>query len=233
MTVSTRERPSRARLEGAGRFAAYVAHELRTPLATQRALLEVALADPNGDVASWREIGVDVLRACMQQERVLEACLALVLSEGGPQRCEPIDLAALAASALGAHDLGGLEHVLVLGPAWTSGDRVLLERLTANLVSNAIRHNTVGGRIEIATHTRSRQAHFIVANTGPLVPAGELKRLFQPFQRLDPNPSTLDVGVGLGLTIVRAIADAHNATIHACAQPGGGLGIDVVFTALD
>ena len=65
------------------RFAAYVAHELRTPLATQRALLELALADRDADVASWREIGEDVLGACRQQERLLEACLTLARSQGG------------------------------------------------------------------------------------------------------------------------------------------------------
>ena len=130
-----------------------MAHELRTPLATQRALLELALADPNADVASWREIGEDVLGACGQQERLLEACLTLARSQGGPQRCEPVDLAAIAAEALRAHDLSGLESVVALEPARTSGDPSLVERLVANLVSNAVRHNIPGGRLDIATYT--------------------------------------------------------------------------------
>ena len=160
-------------LEGRERFAAFVAHELRTPLATQRALLELALADPHADLATWREIGEDVLGACRQQERLLEACLALARSEGGPQRCEPVDIAAIAGEALRAHDLSGLERVVVLEPAWAAGDPDLLERLAANLVSNAIRHNIVGGRIEVATRTESGRAYLSVANTGPLIPAGE------------------------------------------------------------
>src|SRR5258708_38343165 len=82
---------------GQERFAACVAHELRTPLATQRALLELALADPNGDMASWREIGEDVLGACKQQERLLQACLALARSQYRPHRCEPVDLATITA----------------------------------------------------------------------------------------------------------------------------------------
>jgi signal transduction histidine kinase len=215
------------------RFAAYVAHELRTPLATQRALLELALGDPKADVATWREIGEDVLGACRHQERLLEACLTLALSQIGRQRCEPVDLAAIAARALRAHDLGELERVVALEPAWTLGDPELLERLAANLVSNAIRHNIVGGRIEVATRAGPSSAQLVVANTGPLVPAGELQRLFQPFQRLTSSPGSPCDGVGLGLPIMQAIADAHDATVIAEAQPGGGLGIEVAFPALD
>jgi signal transduction histidine kinase len=212
---------------------AYVAHELRTPLATQRALLELALADPDADVATWRQAGEDVLGACRQQERMLEACLALARSQNGPQRCEPVDLSAVSARALEAHDLGDLKSVVVMEPAWTSGDPDLVERLAANLVSNAVRHNVAGGQIEIATRTEPGYAHLAVANTGPLVPAGELDRLFEPFQQLAPRPHSASSGVGLGLTIVRSIADVHHATVIARARVGGGLGIDVRFPALD
>jgi signal transduction histidine kinase len=218
---------------GGERFAAYVAHELRTPLATQRALLELALADANADAATWREIGGEVLGACMRQERLLEACLTLARSQGGPQRREPVDLASMAAEALRAHDLSGLESVVALEPAWTTGTPDLVERLAGNLVSNALRHNIVGGRIEVATWTDSGRAVLSVANTGPFVPAEELLRLFQPFQRLDSNPRTSGHGVGLGLAIVEAIADAHDATVSARARTGGGLGVDVAFPALD
>ena len=75
-------------------FVAYVAHELRTPLATQRALLELALADPEADAASWCEIAGEVLEACMQQERLLDACLSLARSGSGLSRRETVDLGA-------------------------------------------------------------------------------------------------------------------------------------------
>jgi signal transduction histidine kinase len=215
--------------ENGDRFAAYVAHELRTPLATQRALLELALGDPNADAVSWREIGEDVLDACRQQERLIEACLTLTRSECGPQRSEPIDLAAITAEALRAHDAGKLESFVALGPARTVGDPRLIERLAINLVSNAIRHNLPGGRIEVATRTDSGRAVLSVANTGPIIPAGELQRLFRPFQRLADAAE----GIGLGLAIVQAIAAAHDAFMTAQARTGGGLGIDVAFPALD
>ena len=222
-----------ARFGSGERFAAYVAHELRTPLATQRALLELALADPNAGAATWREIGEDVLGACRQQERLLEACLTLARAQGKPHRRESVDLAAIAAEALRTHDSRGLERVAVLEPAETTGDPDLLERLAANLVSNATRYNTSGGRIEVATRTESRRAHFTVRNTGPLVPPAELERLFQPFQRLARDPADSAEGVGLGLAIVQEIAAAHDATLTARARTGGGLEIDVVFTACD
>jgi signal transduction histidine kinase len=212
-------------------FAAFVAHELRSPLATQRALLELALADPRTDLAAWRALGEDLLGACHRQERLLEACLTLARSDGGPPRREPVDLAAVAAGALAAHDLEELERAVALEAAWTRGDPDLLERLAANLVSNAIRHNHAGGRIEVVTRTEPGCVRLRVVNSGPLVPAAELRRLFLPFQRLGAAANT--EGVGLGLAIVAAIAPAHTAALSARARGGGGLGIDVAFPVLD
>jgi signal transduction histidine kinase len=214
-------------------FLAYAAHELRTPLTTQRALLELALADRNADVATWRELGADVLDACKQQERLLEGCLALARGRNGPQRCESIDLASIAGDALRAHDRRSLTTVSALEPARTTGDPELVERLVANLVSNAIRHNVPGGRIEVATRSGSGRAVLSVANTGPLIPRPALPLLFQPFQRFPTRPTHAADGVGLGLAIVQAIADAHDAAVTARARAGGGLGIDVAFPALD
>jgi signal transduction histidine kinase len=215
------------------RFAAYVAHELRTPLAAQRVILEVALADSSADAAAWREIGEDVLCACLQQERLLESCLALARSRDGLLRHEPVDLAAIVADAVRAHDLRELECVVSFERAWTRGDASLVERLVANLVSNAVGHNVAGGRIEIATRTDAGSAVLSVANTGPLIPARELERLFQPFQRFEAKPRSSKDGVGLGLAIVRAVADAHGAQLTARVRPGGGLAIQVAFSALE
>ena len=217
--------------EGQTRFAAYVAHELRQPLATQCALLELALADPNANVATWREIGWELLGACRQQECMLEACLTLARSQGQgrAQRREPVDLEEIAAKALRAHDPCGLERIVVLKPARTAGDPDLLERLADNLVSNATRHNITGGHIKVETRTEPGQAVLAVANTGPLIPAGELTRLFLPFERLTSNPKASSDGLGLGLPIVQAIADAHGAALTAQPQPSGGLEVDISF----
>jgi signal transduction histidine kinase len=99
-----------------------------------------------------------------------------------------------------------------------------VERLVANLVSNAVRHNLPGGRLEVTTCLSAGRAVLRVANSGPLIPAVALRRLFQPFQRLGSND-----GIGLGLAIVQAIADAHDANVTAEALSGGGLKVDVAF----
>jgi signal transduction histidine kinase len=227
--------PRGARVAALGReepFAAYVAHELRTPLATQRVLLELALADPAADAAAWRELGEDMLDACLRQERVLEACLTLTRSQGRSPRFEPVDLATIVARALDAHDVDGLERVVQLDAAVAMGDPDLLERLVVNLVSNAVRHNIAGGRIEISTRAGARRVHLSVANSGPHVRPAELPRLFQPFQRGDGGASPPDGdGLGIGLAIVQAIADAHRALVEARARAEGGLVIEVAFAA--
>jgi signal transduction histidine kinase len=81
-------------------FAAYVAHELRTPLATQQALLELALNDPHADAETWREIGTDVLDACRQQEQLLDACLALSRSGTGPSVRRAVELGSVVGELL-------------------------------------------------------------------------------------------------------------------------------------
>ena len=170
-----------------------------------------------------------MLGACRQQERLLEACLTLARSQGGTARREPVALEAVAADALRAHDLSGLELVVALKPARTTGDPALLERLAANLVSNAVRHNIAGGGIKVETRTEPGRAVFSVANTGPVIPAGDLARLFHPFQRLNSNPEAAGDGLGLGLPIVQAIADAHGGVLTARPRRTGGLDVDIRF----
>lgn len=208
------------------RFLAFAAHELRGEITVQLALAEATLADPNAGTAALREMGEAVAAACQRQVRLLEALLTLARSEYGRLRREPVDLAATAAEVLSAHTHPGLSSTAALEPARTTGDPQLIERLVANLVANAVHHNHPGGRFEVVTSAVGERAIFTIANTGPTVPPGEVTRLFQPFQRL-AGPSAH--GVGLGLAIVQAIANAHDATLAAQARTGGGLAIDVAF----
>jgi len=210
-------------------FAAYAAHELRTPIALQLALAEATLADPHADTVAWRAMAEGIVAGCEQQRRLIDALLDLSCSRHGLTRRAQVDLAAIAREALNGYDLSGLESVVALEPAVTFGDPTMLERLAANLVSNAVRHNILDGRIELSTRTVSGCAVLSVANTGPLIPAGELPRLFQPFERLASPRTRCADGVGLGLALVQSIADAHDATIGAHAPALGGLEIEVRF----
>ncbi len=176
-------------------------------------------------------MGQEVLASCDELQRLIEALLDLTRGRRGLMRHEPLDVAAIANQALRAHDLCEVETFVALEPAETTGDPDLLGRLAANLLSNAIRHNVTGGRIEIATRAEGGRAVLSVANTGRLIPADELPRLFEPFQRLSSQPRGCADGIGLGLAIVQAIADAHDAIVAAHPRAGGGLKIDISFPA--
>jgi signal transduction histidine kinase len=214
-------------------FVANASHELRTPLTLERTLVEVALADPDATEATLREALKRVLAAGEQQERLIEALLTLSRSQRGLDQHEAFDLAAVTDEILltrrAEADEHGLEIDAALDSAQASGDPRLGERLISNLVDNAIRHNADGGRIEIATGTKAGRAILSVANSGPVVPAEDVERLFEPFQRLPNGRNGDDHGLGLGLSIVHAIADAHGARLTAQARAAGGLAIEVSF----
>src|SRR5262249_61835177 len=117
--------------------------------------------------------------------------------------CEPVDLATIAEDVLAAADHRGRRLHASLQSAVTSGDPVLLERLAANLVDNALRYNAPGGDLWLTTSTADGQATLAVANTGPVIAREALDRLFQPFQRLRDRIG--GDGVGPGLAVVASI----------------------------
>ena len=219
--------------EAQRQFVANASHELRAPLTRQRALIEVALASSQADVASLRRAHERVLASEQDLEQLIDALLALSRGQAGLERREQLDLAALTSQAMRGREsqLAGLDLAVhtTLDSAPTTGDPRLLERLIANLIDNAMRHNTPGGRVEIATGTRDRHAFVSIANTGPTIPPEQIERLFQPFQRLGDTRTAHNNGYGLGLSIVEAIANAHGAEIDTSTRPEGGLIVEVSF----
>ncbi len=225
------------RLEGAfdaqRRFVANASHELRTPLTTVRALLEMVLSDPRATVGTFRTTCRQVLEESAQEEHLIDALLALAQGQRGIDAREPIDLAEVAGEVLAAHEgeaaARGVHVEVLLEPTPIAGDRRLIERLVSNLVDNALRHNNPGGNARVAVRAVAGEVDLAVANTGPVVPAEEVERLLQPFQRLAGDRVGHGEGLGLGLSIVAAIANAHGAALEV--QPGadGGLEIRVRF----
>ena len=222
-----------ASFEAQRRFAANASHELRTPLTRERTLLQVTLADPAATTSTWQAVSRDLLASNTEQERLIESLLTLASSEAGPGEREPLDLAAITSEALAAARPAisrlGLNVHAEIQPAILDGDPLLVQQLAANLIDNAVRHNIPGGDVQVATRTSDGHAVLSVTNSGQVISAAEVDRLFQPFQRLGPRPARRDGGHGLGLSIVRAIATAHAATITAQPRPGGGLAIDATF----
>ncbi|MGH2857307.1 MAG: sensor histidine kinase [Solirubrobacteraceae bacterium] len=215
------------------RFVANASHELRTPLAGQRALLQVALSDPNATMASLRDACEQALDLGDRQEQLIEALLTLATSERGIERSEHIDLAEIAATVLtGRRQLAESMSITVeasLAPAAATGDAMLLELLVANLIDNAVRHNVANGTVTVAVTSASGRPVLTVVNTGPLVPEAALEHLFEPFRTTSADRSRHSDGHGLGLAIVRAIADAHDAAIETNARPTGGLEVSITF----
>jgi signal transduction histidine kinase len=227
-----------ARLESAfgaqQRFVANAAHELRTPMTLWRALLEETLADPSATIDSFRATSSRLLALGDEQERLLESLLALASSERGLDRREPFDLAPIVEAVL--RDLPaetgalGVRIDSEIEPAPAAGDAALAERLVRNLIDNAVGHNVLGGGVRLRTGTRAGGAFLSVTNDGAVIPAAEVERLFEPFQRLGTDRTAPSDGHhGLGLSIVRAIATAHDATLLCDARPEGGLAVEVRF----
>jgi signal transduction histidine kinase len=219
--------------EGQRRFAANASHELRTPLAVQRLLTEVALDDPEA-TQDLRRLGAHLLRANERNERLVEGLLVLAEADRGLPGMVPVRLDELAGSVLGSHqDMAG-KHGVALRRKLTErvvpGDPLLLERLLANLVGNAIKYNQPGGWVEVEV-TPQHRAALTVSNTGQYVPAEEVSALFEPFRRLTADRTDHGGGAGLGLSIVRSITAAHGGTVRARPRPGGGLIVQIDLPA--
>jgi len=215
------------------RFVANASHELRSPLARQRTLAQVAISDPDASVESLRAAHERVLASGAQQERLINALITLTRGEAGLERRDPFDLATATAPLLDARrseaELCGLDMRATLDPAPVEGDHRLVERLIANLLDNALRHNAPDGHIEVTTTTNGDHTILSVTNSGPIVPAAAVDQLVEPFRRLAPDRTTHGKGLGLGLSIVHAIATAHDATLTLHTRPEGGLRVDVCF----
>jgi signal transduction histidine kinase len=216
------------------RFVTNAAHELRTPLTAMRTAIEVTLSKPARTPDQLEAMAVRVQGSVERAEATVEALLTLAISDAGPAAQEPIDLATAAEDALDAAqaaiDQRRIKVDATLEPAPTRGDRVLLDRMIANLVENAVRHNHQGGWISVRTASGAEGATFEVANTGPTLSAEQIPSLFEPFARAKQRLDHAD-GVGLGLSIASAIARAHDSTITASPRPGGGLEVSVTIPA--
>jgi signal transduction histidine kinase len=216
------------------RFVANAAHELRTPLTLWHALLEETLSDADATIDSFSATSRRLLVLGEEQERLLESLLTLASSERGVARREPFDLAAVVESVLRdpPAEAASLDLRIEseIEPASVTGNAALADRLVRNLVDNAAGHNVRGGVVWVATGTEAGTPFLSVTNDGDAIPPDEIDRLFEPFQRLATDrTSPTDGHHGLGLSIVRAIANAHDATLIADARPEGGLAIEVRF----
>ncbi len=212
-------------MAGQRQFIANASHELRTPLTLMRTTMDVVLARPQPTRGELVSMAADLRQAVDHSERLVEALLMLARGDQSRAFTDPLDLAAVTEDALEGRTFAGLTAVTAFAEAPVTGEQVLLERLVSNLIDNAERYNIPGGTIEISTAATSTASVLRVVNTGAVIPAELVGRLFQPFTRLDDR--TRHDGFGLGLALVSSIAAVHGGTIDASAVPAGGLDVTV------
>ena len=214
------------------RFVANASHELRTPLTVMRTAIDVALAKPNRTTQQLEDMAARVRRSVDRAENMIEALLVLAISDQGVTSSELLDLSAVAEDALELAAPGitrlGLTVEADLGPAETTGDQQLIERMVWNLVDNAVRHNEPGGWIRVTTGRYPGGATLRIANSGTVVPAGAVPTLAEPFRRIQKRTGG---GVGLGLSIAQSVSTAHGAQLDIRSQPEGGLDISLTLRA--
>jgi signal transduction histidine kinase len=215
--------------ESQRRFVANASHELRTPVTLTRTLAEVALVDPEATMASMRDTCERVIAAGERQERIIESLLTLARSERGVDERTEFDLGELVQEVVRGVPVNGIEVESVLGEAITSGDPAMVERLVSNLVENALHYNEPDGWVRAWTGIRDGQPTLSVTNTGPVIPAERVPDLFEPFRRVNGDRTGNARGLGLGLSIVGAIASAHDADVRATPRNEGGLEVEIRF----
>ncbi|TFV88683.1 two-component sensor histidine kinase, partial [Oxalobacteraceae bacterium OM1] len=211
-------------------FIADAAHELRTPLTALK--LQIQLAKRAGSEEERKMAFAELEQGFDRAMHMVQQLLTLARQEPGasPQKRENVDLAALAQQVAGtlasvAHDKRIDLGVSRADPVTLEGDPDALRVMLENVVENAMRYTPEGGAVDVAVKTVNGGALVQVADNGPGIPAGELERVFDRFYRV---PGTAVQGSGLGLSIVREIADAHGAEVKL-ANTAPGLKVEIIF----
>jgi signal transduction histidine kinase len=210
------------------RFVANASHELRSPLTVIRTEADVTLANPDADVEELRAMGRQVLGAADEMDALLEGLMVLARSGRELPNRAYVDLAAAAGAAARRVRAGGVRVRLELEPAGVSGERQLLERLAGNLIENGVRYNAPGGFVAVRTSSSDAGAVLDVVNSGPIIDPAVAAGLIEPFER---GGRTGRGGAGLGLSIVRSVAEAHGGRLALTPRVEGGLAVRVTLPA--
>jgi two-component system, OmpR family, sensor histidine kinase TctE len=218
------------------RFVADAAHQLRTPLAGIRTQAELALRQ--GDLADVRHTLTQLNAASGRTTRLVNQLLSLARAEPGAehaQAIEKIDLRALARTTTMEWVPQAIEHHIDLGfegdePVWIEGDPLLLKEMLSNLLDNALRYTPAGGQVTVRTALSNKRPELTVDDNGPGIPPEEREQVFERFYRVLGSGAE---GCGLGLAIVREIAEGHGARVALGTGSGGnGTSVRVTFSAV-
>lgn len=218
------------------RFVADASHELRTPLAAVRAYAELFERGADKRPADLARAMTGISRESERMSELVDDLLLLArLDEGQPLEREPVELAALAAEAVDTARAVDPAHPIDLEAeeARVLGDRARLRRVLDNLLGNVRSHTPAGTRAHVRVSAANGSAVIEVADEGPGLPVGEVDNVFRRFYRADASRSRDTGGVGLGLSIVAAITQAHDGTVSASAGPAGGAVFRITLPLLE
>jgi signal transduction histidine kinase len=203
-----------------------VSHDLRTPLTRLRGTAELALAGPP-NIEQYRE----ALAVCVEESDralvMLNTLMDISEAESGTMqlRREPVKLSDIVARAVDLyHDVAEAKGVTLAADAQDDvvvmADRTRLEQVAANLIDNAVKYTPPGGRVDVEVKRTEDAAVLRVRDTGPGIPPDELPRIFDRLFRGDT--SRTERGLGLGLSLVKAVVEAHGGTVDVVSEPGEG-----------
>jgi heavy metal sensor kinase len=214
--------------ESMRRFVADASHELRTPLAVIRGEADVALTRERG-AGEYRESLAVILDESRRLSRLVDDLLNLARADSGHVPLVVREfyfndlLAECCRSAQPAAAARGIElECLAPADAPFRGDEDLLRRLVMNLLDNAIRYTPRGGRVSASLEPSPEYNKVSIFDTGTGIPPEDAARVFERFYRADQARSREDGGFGLGLSIVKWIAEAHRGTVELSSRPGAG-----------
>jgi signal transduction histidine kinase len=224
--------------EAQRRFVANASHELRTPLTMMRTALDVATCKPQPPGQEVTSLASKIRKGLDRADLLLEGFLMLARAENGFLGDETtLCLGQAASSALAERSEAIAAMKLTVDQAChdapVHGSAVLLTRMIENVIDNAVRHNQPGGWIQVTTHADGPQAQLTVETGGRVLDEQQVSKLAQPFRRLGADRTGSGNGTGLGLSIVAAIAAAHDGTLDLHARPQGGLRAVITLPAAD
>ncbi len=203
-----------------------VAHDLRTPMMRLRAAAEAGLRT-GADARDPREALADCLEEAERVAAMLDTLMDISEAEVGAMRLsrERLDLAEVVRDAVTLYsDVAEDKHIVLQSRCapgvCVSADRNRMRQVVANLLDNAIKYTPAGGRVEVQAALDGAEAVLTVTDTGAGIPPGELPRIWERLYRGDASRS--ERGLGLGLSLVKAIVEAHAGRVAATSTPGQG-----------
>jgi signal transduction histidine kinase len=213
--------------ESQRQFIHEASHELRNPLAVIRTNLDVTLADPDASAEDLRRTAEVVKRSTERMARLVDDLLVYARQGSLSLAHERLDIAEVVATSASEFDALAAERGVRLASAapeglWVDGDRLALQQALANLLANALAVSPPGSTVRVTAGREGPWVWMAVSDEGPGIAPEDHERVFQRFWRGDPRTGREEGHSGLGLTIVRQVAEAHGGQVRLASEPGRG-----------